>query len=310
MTDPPTWQQPLPPLPEYLARLWPVVTMAEASRAWSRSRLRTLVARGTVVRILPGVYCLEGAAQDPRTKALAIVAWDPQCVVTGRAALHFYRPALPAPHAIDVLVPHGHHCSPPAWIRPHQAGVPRATGAPRGVRCTTPERALLDAWRFAAASERRDLLWQGLWERVCTWRQLAREVERAARVPDRRVLMRTLSWFAEGATSPLEVRAKHETFASAPFRDFEWQVPLAVPGRRPVADMLHRHARLVIELDGERYHAGTATEDRERDIDLAAAGYLTVRLTWRDVWRRPDWCRARVLAILAARLEALRASGE
>ncbi len=79
---------------------------------------------------------------------------------------------------------------------------------------------------------------------------------------------------------------------------------LRVGSRRAYADMLHRGAMLVVELDGERYHGPRKAQqlDRTRDTDLAAAGYLTVRFGWDDVVYRPAWCRERLLAVVAARL--------
>lgn len=291
----------------FLAEVHPVVTLAQACQLASRSRLRTLVDRGIITRILPGVYGLTSSVHEPLTRSAAAAAWDQRCAVTGQAALHLYRRELAAPAVIDAVVPRGHHAHAPDWLRLHQVGVPRTSGAPHGVVCTTPERALLDAWRYARAGERDNLVWESLWGRVCTWRQLAREVERAPRVPDRRRLERMLGWFADGATSPLEVRAKYETFADARFRQFEWQVTLRAGTRRAVADMLHRRAMLIVELDGERYHARSVRDDRERDIELAAAGYMTVRFSWADVSRRPEWCRERLVAVVAARLRPVEA---
>lgn len=167
-----------------------------------------------------------------------------------------------------------------------------------------PERALLDAWRYAAPRDRRNLLYEALWARACTWQQLRREVVRAPRVADRRDLERVLAWFASGATSPLEVRAQYETFADARFGEFEWQVDLRLGSRRATADMLHRRAMLVVELDGERYHSTSKSLDwdRARDTDFLVEGYVTVRFGWSDVVRRPEWCRERLLAITATRL--------
>ena len=50
-----------------------------------------------------------------------------------------------------------------------------------------------------------------------------------------------------------------------------------------VVDCLYPEARLIVELDGRSDHErGLAFEDdRRRDADLAAAGYLVLRFTWR-----------------------------
>lgn len=119
----------------------------------------------------------------------------------------------------------------------------------------------------------------------------------------RRDLQRILGWFAEGAKSPLEVRAKYETFADARFRDFERQVDLWLEGEKVTVDMLHRATSVVVELDGDKYHSSREArdQDRERQTLLTAAGYPVLRFGWRDIVDRPNWCRKLVLATLASR---------
>lgn len=67
------------------------------------------------------------------------------------------------------------------------------------------------------------------------------------------------------------------------------------------ADLLWRHARLVVELDSWTFHrARPAFErDRRRDVELQAAGYRTVRFTWRQVMREPEWVVSRLRALLS-----------
>ena len=64
-------------------------------------------------------------------------------------------------------------------------------------------------------------------------------------------------------------------------------------------DMLWREARLIVELDGRRYHDTRFEEDRERDAELTANGYRVTRVTWRRVVESP----AREAARLARMLE-------
>ncbi len=256
------------------------------------------------MRILPGIYCGAAHALDPIVMGEALNLWYPRGLVTGALALRLYAQTFPHARRADFLVEDGQHLRTPPWVRLHQSGPLRASSAPRGVACVMPERALLDAWGYAAPRDRRNLLYEALWARVCTSQQLRREVERAPRVAGRRELERMLEWFASGATSPLEVRAQHETFADARFGEFEWQVDLGLGSRRATVDMLHRRAKLVVELDGERYHSTPKAldSDRARDTDLLAEGYVTVRFGWDDVVRRPRWCQERLLAITATRL--------
>jgi len=230
--------------------------------------------------------------------------WVPSGLVTGALALHLYSPSLPAPGVIDLVVPPGLHMRAPTWVRAHQTHLPRSFGAAQGVRCVVAERALLDAWRFAAAPYRTPTLYEALWARTCSWRQLAAELRRTSRVPARRELEHTLAWFAKGSTSPLEVRARRDVLAGRRFAEFEWQASLTVGSRMAVADMLHRAAKVVVELDGAHHHqrASTWHADRARDVDLAAAGYITVRFGWDDIVRRPDWCQARLVEVVVSRI--------
>lgn len=249
------------------------------------------------------MYCGRDHISDPVVMGDAANLWVPSGLVTGTLALHLYSPALPVPAGVDCVVAHGRHMSAPPWVRLRQTNPPRAFATAQGVRCVVPERALLDAWRFAAPSARRSLLYEALWARACSWRQLAGELRRTPRVPARGDLERTLAWFAAGATSPLEVRARRDVFTGQKFCEFEWQARLVVDSRTAVADMLHRAAKVVVELDGAQFHQLPTTwrADRVRDVDLAAAGYMTIRFGWDDITRRPGWCRKRLHDVLSSR---------
>ena len=67
-------------------------------------------------------------------------------------------------------------------------------------------------------------------------------------------------------------------------------------------DFLWREQRLVVELDGWRYHRGRQAfeEDRARDRALARAGYRTLRFTHRQVADRPGDVARTVRAALAS----------
>jgi very-short-patch-repair endonuclease len=63
-------------------------------------------------------------------------------------------------------------------------------------------------------------------------------------------------------------------------------------------DMLWREARLIVELDGHRYHRTRFEQDRERDAELIAAGYRVMRVTWRRVVESPAREAARLARML------------
>jgi hypothetical protein len=62
-------------------------------------------------------------------------------------------------------------------------------------------------------------------------------------------------------------------------------------------DFFWPDARLVVETDGRNHLRPKAFEDdRERDADLQALGYVVVRFTWRQVTERPAWVAERLRA--------------
>lgn len=77
----------------------------------------------------------------------------------------------------------------------------------------------------------------------------------------------------------LELRHKHDLPAPA--------VNALVAGYE--VDMVWRHERLVVELDGHAFHHTRAAfeRDRRRDAALALAGYRVVRFTWLRIAREP-----------------------
>jgi len=61
-------------------------------------------------------------------------------------------------------------------------------------------------------------------------------------------------------------------------------------------DLLWRDQRLVVELDGRRWHDSPAARDRDyrRDTNLLCRGYRVMRLTWRQVVNDPVWVTRRL----------------
>ena len=292
-----------PAVAEFLAQERLALTSREISAVWGRSQLRTALRRGRVTRLVPNVHVATSLRSEPDVIARALIAWQPRALITGHLALGLYTSGRidAASNQADIVVAANHHLRTPAWIRAHQTGPLNGSGAPLGVPCTLPERAVLDAWRYAPAHERTNLFYEALWHRVCHWRQLHREAEKTARIPQRNLLYRLLDEFAAGATSPLEVRARRDVFQGEAFADFERQAAIRL-GRRTVrVDMLHRRARVVVELDGERYHssADAMAADDARALTLASAGYVVIRFGWRDIVDRPQWVRQHVLAVVA-----------
>jgi very-short-patch-repair endonuclease len=61
-------------------------------------------------------------------------------------------------------------------------------------------------------------------------------------------------------------------------------------------DFVWRDRRLIVEVDGYRYHRSPTTfeTDRERDVHLTVRGWRVMRFTWRQITRRDAWVAAAV----------------
>jgi very-short-patch-repair endonuclease len=72
-------------------------------------------------------------------------------------------------------------------------------------------------------------------------------------------------------------------------------------------DFLWREARLVVEVDGWKYHSNRRAfeADRARDRELARRGLLVLRFTDRELSRQPDAVAASLLAHLRRRSRQL-----
>lgn len=69
------------------------------------------------------------------------------------------------------------------------------------------------------------------------------------------------------------------------------------------ADALFPDHRVIVELDGWDFHSdrGAFESDRDRDAELLAAGYVTIRITWERLKSQPAREAERLRRILRAR---------
>ncbi len=67
--------------------------------------------------------------------------------------------------------------------------------------------------------------------------------------------------------------------------------------------MLFVAERVIVELDGWDFHRDKYAfeDDRERDAELLAAGFVTLRITWKRLIESPEREARRLHAILESR---------
>jgi hypothetical protein len=68
-------------------------------------------------------------------------------------------------------------------------------------------------------------------------------------------------------------------------------------------DVIYDEAKLVVELDSRRWHDTSSAfeDDRRRDLELVAAGWRVIRITWRMLMDEPDQVAALLRQLLFVR---------
>jgi very-short-patch-repair endonuclease len=105
----------------------------------------------------------------------------------------------------------------------------------------------------------------------------------------------------DGAEPPVLTRSEAEELLLALVRRARLPGPLLnVPVAGYEVDFLWPDERLVVEVDGYAFHSSRRQfeSDRRRDADLGAAGYITLRLTWRQLTEEPEAVLSRIALAL------------
>lgn len=253
-----------------------------------RHRLRT----GRLRPLLPGVYAVGHEALSYRGKWRAAVA-----ATLPDSALSFWSGAQLAGFSAPLSGPIHITAERPRRSLPgivvHRGALPPAEVTTRwGIPVTAPARTLLDLAAVADERTLKRLVREAEYLRLITHESLAGILDRYPRRRGRAKLRRLVERATAGwdlTRSELEDR----------FLDFcsrrglpspETNVQLVVGERTFEVDCLWREAGLIAELDGHAAHAteGAFERDRRRDRVLLAAGFRSVRITWRQLHFEPD----------------------
>jgi very-short-patch-repair endonuclease len=78
----------------------------------------------------------------------------------------------------------------------------------------------------------------------------------------------------------------------------ELQVPLGDASRVGIVDFYWREFGVVGEADGlmkyDEEQPESLRAEKLRQEALEDVGFIVIRWTWDDIWRRPDWVEARL----------------
>jgi very-short-patch-repair endonuclease len=222
----------------------------------------------------------------------AVLACGPGAVISHRSAAALWELGVAWGGAVEVTAPAEHQCDGVIAHRSRTLARDHIT-VRAGIPVTTVARTLVDL---------ADVLTDAALARAVNEAQVRYRVQLVAVVDD-----------TAGRRGAPRLRAILERSAGAPTRSVLEDTFLALieSERLPrpevnqrvagyEVDMLWRRQRLIVELDGRRFHDHPRAfeRDRERDADLAAAGFTVVRLTWQRLIRQPSREAQRLRALL------------
>jgi len=248
------------------------------------STIDWLVRNGSLRAVLPGVYAqLEMCDLFP-TRVRALMRWDPDAILVGRAAA--WASFWPEIRAASVSCSLGHQRRPQRGYEFSRRRIPAELVVSRaGLRLTSPALTALDL----CATVGGDAIDQALRTRATTLALLQRAMDlTSARVgnPTRRQLLldsRAEPW------SKAE-RRFHRLLRAAGITGWEANKPVVLRGLTCYVDLIFRKLKLVIEIDGRLYHTGTEVfeTDRRRQNLLVLDSWFVLRFAWAMIEEPPE----------------------
>jgi hypothetical protein len=275
----------------------PIAALASAQHGVvARSQLLTLglgadrinhrVMTGRLLSVHRGVYAVGHRVLTIEGRWMAaVLATGTDAVLSHATAAAAWELRPAGAGAIHVTVPGDPGRKRRAGIRVHRSATlaPSDTTTHRGIPITTPARTLID---LAATLKGRPLE-QALdrADQLCLI-DFADLSPRPGR-PGSPALQAVLSSYR-----PTVTRSEMEERFLALCDDHGVPRPEANTRIEGIeVDFVWRDARLIVEVDGYRYHRSPSAfeDDRERDVVLSLAGWRVLRFTWNQVTGRPAW---------------------
>ena len=287
------------------ARQHGIVTTAQLDAAgFSSTQLTRRVAGGWLVRRHVGIYRL-GVFGGPFDEELAaLLACGPRSALSRWTAIAVFGIG-PRPSHVDVVLVGGAGGR-RAGVRPHRTAQlpPGDVVVKHGLRVTTPARTLLDLAAIAPRGRLERLIDEAQVQRLASTEELLAMAARGAGRPGVRRFREIVDLLDE----PLFTRSEAERQLVALCRSAGLPLPrMNVKRAGWEVDAVWDAQRLVVEVDGRKYHSPATRfeRDRRKDGDLLLAGYRVLRVTWWRLTREPE----QVIALIAGALTLAESEG-
>lgn len=274
----------------------------------TRSAVDRRIRSGALTVVSEGVYLVAGSPLGPAAlEAAALLAAPGGALARETAAVRHGFP-LPPVDVVHVVVPRGRPRPAIAGVAVHETRwLPEVDLAVVGRRrLTSPARTLCDLAAVVGPQRLRHLVERQLVtgvpdaaELVACHRLLARRGRPGS--SRMRLVLALLLDDEPFPESELELAMLRLLVSGGVEGVLRQHRPPWFDGVRGVVDFAHPGARVVIEVDGRRWHGTTQAhdEDRRRDRLALAHGWRVVRFGWQEVVHRSDQVRAEIERLLA-----------
>lgn len=265
----------------------------------SPKQISHAVRSGRWKRIHRGVYLTNSGQPGWHARAwAAVLCAGPGAVLTHSAAAHLWGLEEKAPSILRLSIPPERTIVRPLGTRVVRRRRVEATKR-QGLPVSTVRQTILDltAQPGFTLDETAALLGRAAQRELLAPEPLIEALDESWHHPMDALLRRACDEAAEGVESSLESRILRAVVRAHGLPDFALQVPLGPAGSDPPvqhpsadpagagpkisrSDLRNAALGIRIEGDGVAWHGDTFHEDRRRDRKTAAAGDLTVRVTW------------------------------
>jgi very-short-patch-repair endonuclease len=271
------------------------------------STIRDRLRQSRLFRVQRTVYAV-GSPWLTREGGLlaAVLTYGEGATLTAGGALELWGTDVPGSETVEVAVPRQRR--PRHGIAPVQASLAQSDlCAIDAIPLAAPARALLD-YATHARDEQLEAALDGLRaSRLLTARDLEELRERTRTHRGWGPLNRLLRERRDPGFS--RSKAERRTFELVRTAGLPLPRRNARVGRWEL-DLLWPEHRVAVEFDSWDYHSGRDSfeSDRAKSSELEALGIAVIRITWRQLTRRPEWVIAQLAPLLArARAPHIRA---
>ena len=277
-----------------------VTTRQLLDAGFGRNAIARRVGGEWLVRIHEGVYQVGIFGGPFAGEMAALLACGPRSVIGRRSAVVVLGVPWPRAELVEVTLPHevktgraGLRCLRVAPLRADEVTVRH------GLRVTTPARTLVDLAPVTPPAELERLVEEVQAQRLASPTEILEAIRRGTGRPG----VRKLRAVADLVDEPLFTRSEAERRLKALLKSAALPMPRTNVKRAGwEVDAVWDRQRLVVEVDGYRYHRTRAKFERDRRKDglLLLAGYRVLRITWRQLTREPETVVAMIAAALVA----------